>query len=159
MLVTHPPSVAIVAIDGESLVVVRQTRPGAPEPTVELPAGCLEPGEAALQAAIRELREECSLGAAHWRAIGAFWAAPAYSTERVTVFEARELRAVAGRPDPDEQIEVEHRELAELPAALSEATSIAAYALWLGQRDQAVTCRYDSGSNAFTVPPESTATR
>lgn len=130
MLVEHPESVAIVALDGEQLIVVIQPRLGAPDSTVELPAGCLEAGEAPLDAARRELQEECSLAAGAWRELGGFWAAPAYSTERVYVFEARDLVALPGRPDPDEEITVERRQLAELPGALSDATSIAAFALW-----------------------------
>jgi ADP-ribose pyrophosphatase len=143
VLVRHPESIAIVALDAESILVVRQSRAGAPERTVELPAGCIEQGESALEAAERELQEECGLSAARWRKLGEFWAAPAYSTERVHVLEARELvPAPAGAlPDPDEDITVERRALAELPAGLSDATSIAAFALWLAQ------C-YASGGNA-----------
>ncbi|MGZ4249418.1 MAG: NUDIX hydrolase [Solirubrobacteraceae bacterium] len=135
MLVMHPQSVAIVALDDALVVAVRQPRPGAPEPTVELPAGGIEAGEAPLEAAIRELGEECSLGAGQWRSLGDFWVVPAYSTERVHVFEARGLTPVDGRPDPDEQIEVRRLQLAELPGALSDATSIAAFALWARTSD------------------------
>lgn len=131
MLIEHPESVAIVALDGsERVAVVTQTRPGAAGRTLELPAGCLERGEGSRDAAVRELREECSLAADRWRELGAFWAAPAYSTERVHVFEARELAASPGRPDPDEDITVGWRSAAELPGALSDGTSIAAFALW-----------------------------
>jgi ADP-ribose diphosphatase len=134
VLIRHPASVAIVALDGDGVVVVVQTRPGAPEPTVELPAGCLEPGESVLEAAMRELREECSLAAVQWREVGDFWAAPAYSTEHVTVFEARGLSHAPGVPDADENIVVQRRALEALPRALSDATSMAAFALWLRDR-------------------------
>lgn len=130
MLVRHPESVAIVALEAESVLVVRQSRAGAPERTVELPAGCIEQGESVLEAAERELREECGRSATQWRTLGEFWAAPSYSTERVHVLEARELTAVPADPDPDEDITVELRALAALPAGLSDATSIAAFALW-----------------------------
>lgn len=114
---------------------VIQPRSGAgDEPTVELPAGCLEDGETAAEAAVRELREECSLSAGRWRPLGSFWAAPSYSTERVHVYEARELAASPGTPDPDEDITVVRRALTELPSGLSDATSIAAFALWAHSR-------------------------
>jgi ADP-ribose pyrophosphatase len=130
VLLEHPESVAVVAVDHHGIVVVIQPREGAGGTTVELPAGCVEPGEQPLAAAARELLEECSLVAARWRSLGQFWAAPAYSTERVHVFEARELESGFGRQAPDEDIVVERRALRELPAALSDATSISAFALW-----------------------------
>ena len=132
-MIEHPPSVVIVAVVEGGLVVVEQPRPGANAVTVELPAGCIEDGEDGLACATRELAEECSLGAARWRTLGAFWAAPAYSTERVEVFEARELQTSPGVPDPDEQLTVRTLPLSELPGALSDATSIAAFALWAAQ--------------------------
>jgi ADP-ribose pyrophosphatase len=128
--IVHPESVVIVALDGERAVLVRQRRAGADAVTLELPAGCLEPGEDARAAAVRELREECSLAAASWRALGHFWAAPAYSTEFVHAFEARGLRPAPGVPEADEQIEVQWRRVTELQDVLSDATSLAALALW-----------------------------
>jgi len=131
MLIEYPASVVILAIDGDSVVTVRQRRAGAGGATVELPAGCLEPGEDALAAAVRELREECSLAASSWRELGEFWAAPDYSTEWVTAFVATGLRVQAGRPAPDEDIEVQRLALSAVPGALSDAVSVAAFGLWL----------------------------
>ncbi len=131
MLIDHPASVVVLARFGTEVVVVVQPRPGAGGCTVELPAGCLEPGETALEAAVRELREECSLAGSRWRELGEFLAAPAYSTERVTAFEATGLSESPGSPDADEEITVQWRQLDELPAALSDATSMAGFALWL----------------------------
>jgi 8-oxo-dGTP pyrophosphatase MutT (NUDIX family) len=130
-LIEHPDSVVIVALDGEELVLVRQTRPVPPERTLELPSGKIEPGETPAEAAARELAEECGLAAATWREIGSFWAAPAYSTEFVHVWEARRLRAAEGADlDDDEDVEVERRPLAEGLDGLSDASSVAALALW-----------------------------
>ena len=131
MLIQHPESVAIVAsIDGE-LVAVRQPRPGAPEPTLELPSGKLEPGETPLDAAGREFAEECGLAAAGWRELGTFWAVPAYSTELVHVVEGVAPFADAtGTPDDDEELEVERIPADGALDLLSDAVSLAALALW-----------------------------
>jgi ADP-ribose pyrophosphatase len=131
-LIQHPESVVILAHDDEEIVLVRQTRPGANGETLELPAGCLEEGEAPEEAAVRELEEECGLAAGSWRALGSFWAAPEYSTERVYVFEAtRLLRVGAPRLDPDEDVVVERLPWRGVIARLSDASSLGALALWL----------------------------
>jgi ADP-ribose pyrophosphatase len=130
-LIEHPPSVVIVALDGEELVLVRQERPGAGGRTLELPSGKLEPGETPHEAAARELAEECGLAAAEWTELGTFWAAPAYSTELVHVFVARQLgTAPPARLDDDEELEVERRPLAAGLGGIDDAASIAALALW-----------------------------
>lgn len=135
MLVRHPDSVAIVALDGDELVLVRQSRPGAPEPTLELPSGKLEPGETADAAAARELAEECGLAAADRRELGRFWAVPAYSTELVHVVEATGLSPADGFAlDPDEDVEVERASVARAFETLSDAVSLAALALWQRSR-------------------------
>jgi ADP-ribose pyrophosphatase len=130
-LVEHPPSVAIVAVDGDELVLVRQTRPGATERTLELPSGKLEPGETPAEAAARELAEECGLAARAYREIGAFWAVPAYSTEYVHVFEATGLASASPAAlDADEDVEVERVRADRALETVSDAVSIAALALW-----------------------------
>lgn len=46
------------------------------------------------------------------------------------MFEATGLAHAPGRPAPDEDITVGRRALAELPGALTDAASLAAFALW-----------------------------
>jgi ADP-ribose pyrophosphatase len=134
-LVEHPPSVAIVAVDGGELVLVRQTRPGAIERTLELPSGKIEPGEAAREAAARELAEECGLAASSFREVGSFWAVPAYSAEYVHVFEATGLTSVPPvAMDDDEDLEVERVAAEEAVERVSDAVSVAALALWQRRR-------------------------
>lgn len=132
-LIQHPESVTIVALDDGEIVLVRQTRPGANGTTLELPAGCLEEGETPEEAAKREFEEECGLAAATWRSLGSFWAAPAYSTEYVHVFEATGLLEI-GSPglDEGEDVTVERRPLKGVIGELSDAASLGALALWLG---------------------------
>ncbi len=130
-LVRHPESVTIVALDGDEIVLVRQTRPGAGGYVVEVPAGTLEGGEPPAEGARRELAEECGLAATRWQEVGGFWVVPAYSTEYSHVFVAEGLSRVESPGlDEDEDIEVERVPAAEASRRVEDAGSIAALALW-----------------------------
>jgi ADP-ribose pyrophosphatase len=134
-LVRYPESVVIVAVEGDQLVCVRQMRPGSDGPTLELPSGKVEADESADDAARRELAEECGLQAREWRELGRFWAVPAYSTEFVHAFVAADLSQVErAKLDDDEELEVERASLVGVLDRLSDACSIAAFALWLEAR-------------------------
>ena len=134
-LVDHPDSVVIVAVEGDQVLCVRQTRRGPGKDTLELPSGKIDPGESPLEAAARELAEECALGADEWQELGSFWAVPAYSTEFVYIYEARDLHPAEAVPlDEDEDIEVEHIPLVGSLERLSDAISVAALAIWLEAR-------------------------
>ncbi len=128
-LIEHPPSVVLVVREGDQLVVVRQHRPGAKGPVLELPAGTLEPGETLEDCANRELAEECGLAVARWIRLGSFWAAPAYSTETVTVLAGERSGTAEATPDPDESITVAWIPAHEAATRLEDATSLAALAL------------------------------
>jgi len=66
-VVVHGPSVAVVAVDRhDRVVLVRQTRVPAGGSLLELPAGGIEDGEAPLETAKRELREETGLHGGEW---------------------------------------------------------------------------------------------
>jgi ADP-ribose pyrophosphatase len=128
----RPGSVCIVAVDGGLLVVVRQTRVGAGERTLELPAGSIEEGESPEECAARELVEECGLTAGSWRKLGSFWAAPDYSTEYVHAFEATELADVGiGEREEGDDLVMERLPLRGAIGELSDANSLATLALWL----------------------------
>jgi ADP-ribose pyrophosphatase len=128
-LIEHPPSVVLLVSEGEQLVVVRQLRPGAGTDVLELPAGTCEPGETAAQCADRELAEECGLLVGRWTELGCFWAAPAYSTETVTVLAGESSGVTTAAPDPDESIVVERIPTEGATLRLEDATSLAALAL------------------------------
>jgi ADP-ribose pyrophosphatase len=129
-LIEYPPSVTLVVTDGGRLVVVRQHRPGSAGPLLELPAGKAEPGESVEEAGDRELAEECGLAVSGWTEVGSFWAAPAYSTEHVTVLAGACSGVAHAEPDADEQITVERIAPADAEARLEDAVSLAALALW-----------------------------
>lgn len=92
-------TVAVVAVaeDGR-VVVVRQFRPGPARVLLELPGGCVDPGESIVEAAARELLEETGFEAASMEVVSQSWLAATATNERYAVV-ARGCRRVA-EPTP-----------------------------------------------------------
>jgi 8-oxo-dGTP pyrophosphatase MutT (NUDIX family) len=63
--------------EGGELLVVEQYRHGIEGATFEIPGGCCDPGEPALTAARRELREETGHVSEHWVELGSCTPNPA----------------------------------------------------------------------------------
>jgi ADP-ribose pyrophosphatase len=107
-IVDHAGAVTLVPVDDQKRVwFVRQYRHAAGEMLLELPAGMVEPGEAPLDCARREIREETGMAAGKIEAVGEFFLAPGYSTEFMHVFLAQDLRPDPLPGDVDEFISVE----------------------------------------------------
>jgi ADP-ribose pyrophosphatase len=120
-IVEHPGSVAIVAVDGDLRVwLVRQLREAARRRLVELPAGARDKGEEPLEAAKRELREECGLTGGEWRELAAFWTTPGFCREYMHLYLAEGVEAGDADPDEDEEVEIVHWHVDELAARLGE---------------------------------------
>ena len=80
-----------LTVDGQA-VLIRQMRFGVDGVTLEIPGGVIDPGEAPLPAAQRELREETGYGGGTWRSLGAAHPNPAIQTNRVHMFVAEGVR-------------------------------------------------------------------
>jgi ADP-ribose pyrophosphatase len=105
--VDHPGAVAVVAVDGPEIVMVRQYRHAAGKELLEIPAGTLEPGEEPDACAARELQEETGYKAKMWRRLLSCYTAPGYSSEVIHIYAAESLEAVGSNPEEDESINVE----------------------------------------------------
>jgi len=109
-IVRHPGSVVILAVEstgaGPRVLLERQYRHAAGGYLWELPAGKIDPGEAALAAAKRELREETGYTAARWSLALHFYVSPGFLDETMTVFLARDIRKGKAAPEEDEFITV-----------------------------------------------------
>jgi ADP-ribose pyrophosphatase len=120
-IVEHPGSVAVVAVDQEDRVwLVRQLREPARKNLIELPAGARDRDEAPLDAAKRELREECGLTGGEWRELAAFWTTPGFCREYMHLYLAEGVVAGEAQPDDDEDVEVVRWPVDELEARLDE---------------------------------------
>jgi len=107
-VVEHRGAVALVAIDEDDRVLlVKQYRYATGRTMTEIPAGTLEPGEAPIACAVRELTEETGYSATRIERIGGIYPSPGFCTEYIHFFVATGLAHGTARPEADEQIEAE----------------------------------------------------
>jgi len=111
-VIRHNGSVVILAVDESrnphdpDVIMERQYRHAAGQFLFELPAGRVEPGEATLAAAKRELIEETGFRAKKWKLLTKYFASPGFLGEWMQIYLARDIREGEARPELDEQIEV-----------------------------------------------------
>lgn len=112
-IVEHLPSVGILAVEGDSLLLVEQYRRAPDRTLLEIPAGKIEQGETPRQAAIREMNEEIGR-AGRLTPFLKWYLAPGYDTELMLLFVATALKKVDDRRemDDDENIVVKKVRLA-----------------------------------------------
>lgn len=107
-VVEHRGAAVIVPLtDHDEVLMVRQFRYAVGEGLLEIPAGTLEPGEAPLACAVRELAEEVGAQAARWEPLAAFYPAPGVMTEVMHLFLATGLTEGPADSTPDEDLIVE----------------------------------------------------
>lgn len=105
-IVRHPGGAAVVALDDRDRVcLLRQYRHAVGQWLWELPAGKLEPAEAPLPTARRELAEEAGVTASDWTPLGTMISSPGVFTEVVHLFLARGLLATKAAPEHGECLE------------------------------------------------------
>ena len=104
-VIQHPGAVLIVPfLDKNRFVLIRQYRPVINSYIWELPAGTLNKNESPLKCAKRELAEEIGYRAKAYKRVGYVFAAPGYTTEKILIFEARELKKIKSNKEEDELI-------------------------------------------------------
>ncbi len=103
----HPGAVVILPIlpDGR-VMLIRNLRYTVGEYLLELPAGTLEPGEAPMNCAGRELIEETGYLARKLKPLASFYASPGILTEKMHTFVATDLVPQEGEKDEGEEIEL-----------------------------------------------------
>ena len=105
-IIDHPPAVGILPVDLDgNIYLVRQYRKAIEAPLIEIPAGCMDDGEAPLTAAHRELKEETGLIANKLESLGNMWMAPGFCNEYMHLFLATQLQQSTVDFDEDEYLE------------------------------------------------------
>jgi ADP-ribose pyrophosphatase len=108
-VVRHPPSVVLVPMmDDRHVILIRQYRAAIGREIWELPAGSLDPGETAEDAAARECEEEIGLVPRRLERIQGLFPTPGFCDEELIFFRVSDLRPPAAdsprKPDEDEDI-------------------------------------------------------
>jgi len=118
--VEHPGAVVILPVDHDGrIIILKQFRAALNRTIYELPAGTLEPGEDPEDCARRELVEEISQSAAHWKSLGQLYPAPGFCDEVQHLYFATDLSDARADMDADEEIEPERMTVAEVEAAVA----------------------------------------
>lgn len=109
--------------DDGRVVLVRQYKHGIGQVLLELPAGAIDPGEAPLQTAMRELEEETGYTAPAMEFVRSFVVDPTNSDSVAHLFLARDARKTAEQNlDVTENIEVHLAGIEELRKFVRDGT-------------------------------------
>ncbi len=107
-IVRHPGASAMVPLlDDGRVVLIKQYRHAVGEFVWEIPAGTLEPDEAPMECARRELVEETGYEATNFEKLTEILPAPGYTDEHIHIFLATGLQAVDQRLEDDEVLELQ----------------------------------------------------
>lgn len=128
--ITHPGAVVVLAVlPNGKLLFERQFRYPLRRVFLELPAGKIDPGEAILETAQRELLEETGYLASEWTHLGVMHPCIGYSDERIEIFLANGLCNTGAQA-------LDHNEFIELVCLSPEAAQAA---VWAGEITDAKT--------------------
>lgn len=109
-VIQAPDWINVIALTDESpqnIILVEQFRAGICKPTLEIPGGMIDRGEAPLEAAKRELLEETGFESETWTSLGTVSSNPAILTNYTHLFLADTCTKItAQHTDDSEDIDV-----------------------------------------------------
>ena len=142
-IVEHAPGAAVVAVDTDQVLLVRQHRPAVDGHLLELPAGLVDPGEEPIDTARRELSEETGFAADHVEPLVSCYTSPGFSTEIIHIFAATGLHEATAAHDEEEEIELVRMSLEDairqvLEGEISDAKTVAGLLAYLAYQQLAI---------------------
>jgi ADP-ribose pyrophosphatase len=120
VLIHHPGASAVVPFVGSfddedpEILLIHQYRYATGGDLWEIPAGRLEPHEAPIDCARRELLEETGCTCEQLEPMTFLWTTPGFTDERIHLFRASGLREGTASREADEFIEVVRRPMSEV---------------------------------------------
>lgn len=107
-VIHHHGGVAVLVVRNGKILFVNQYRYAIQQDTLELPAGKLEINENPMECGIRELEEESGFGCDDMELICEMYSTPGFCTEKIYLYEARNLRKLdtSRAMDEDECIHI-----------------------------------------------------
>ena len=127
--VNHIPDFAVIVPVTEEgkIVLVRQYRHGVEEVLLELPAGCMEPGEEPEVSAHRELSEETGYTGGAWKFLFKLCPDASKSSNYAWCFVAEGVKKTQGQHlDETEELEIVEMTIPEVRKALREGKFVQA---------------------------------
>lgn len=104
-VVRHPHAVTVLPLlDDGRVCFVQNYRVAVEETLIELPAGCVEPGEDPALTARRELAEETGYRAEKIELLASFYTSPGVLDERMYLYLATSLQPGPSAPEPGEDL-------------------------------------------------------
>ncbi len=96
----------VVAVENDNIIMIKQYRPSVEEKLLEIPAGKIDKGETAEQAAKRELEEEVGLIPLNLKELADFYPTPGFVDEKLHLFFADRFKEGKVHLDPGEVLDV-----------------------------------------------------
>ena len=146
-IIRHPGASAIIPIThSNEILMLKQYRHAVGEYLWEIPAGTLNPNEAPLTCAQRELEEETGYSAETWTLLNDIVPVPGYSDERIFIYLATDLSFNRQNLDLDEVLQVQPLKISKVlsmiaTGELKDAKTIAAIMLAAAQPESPIVIR------------------
>jgi len=140
-IVEHADCIGVVAVEGDSVLLVRQFRKPVERELLEIPAGGIEPGETVEDAVKREMQEETGYRPRRLVKLGGYYLAPGYSTEYLHLYLATSLEVSQLTAEDTDEITRVRVPISEIPELLAsgrilDGKSLAGLYMYLAYREK-----------------------